>query len=40
MIDFIGYVVSELKSKRLSRENALALVNQFSLRPSSHSPGW
>ena len=32
MVDFIGYVVSELKSKRLSKENALALVSQFSRR--------
>jgi len=31
MIDFIEYVVSELKSKRLSKTNALALVKQFSL---------
>ena len=30
MIDFIEYVVSELKSKRLSKENALNLIRQFS----------
>jgi len=34
MIDFIEYVVSELKSKRLSKANAVALVRQFSQRPS------
>ncbi|HEX6101022.1 MAG TPA: SDR family NAD(P)-dependent oxidoreductase [Thermoanaerobaculia bacterium] len=32
MIDFIEYVVSELKSKRLSKANAVALVRQFSSR--------
>jgi polyketide synthase PksN len=32
MIDFIEYVVGELKSKRLSKTNAIALVRQFSLR--------
>src|SRR6266850_5322583 len=35
MIDFIEYVVSELKSKRLSKTNAAALVRQFSHRSSS-----
>ena len=30
MIDFIEYVVAELKSKRLSRDNAVSLVRQFS----------
>ncbi len=30
MIDFIEYVVSELKSKRLSKENALSLIKQYS----------
>ena len=34
MIDFIEYIVSELKSKRLSKSNALGLINQFSRRPS------
>ena len=34
MIDFITYVVRELKSKRLSKTDALALIKQFSL----HSP--
>ncbi|XOV79524.1 MAG: SDR family NAD(P)-dependent oxidoreductase [Aestuariibacter sp.] len=32
MIDFIEYVVSELKSKRLSRHNALALMQQFAAK--------
>ena len=32
MIDFIEYVVAELKSKRLSKTNAAALVRQFSRR--------
>ncbi len=32
MIDFIEYVVAELKSKRLSKSNAAALVRQFSRR--------
>ncbi|GFE86014.1 SDR family NAD(P)-dependent oxidoreductase [Steroidobacter agaridevorans] len=32
MIDFIEYVVGELKSKRLSKGHALALINQFSGR--------
>ncbi|TQV86001.1 SDR family NAD(P)-dependent oxidoreductase [Aliikangiella coralliicola] len=35
MIDFIEYVVSELKSKRLSKNNALALVKQFSLNSNA-----
>jgi polyketide synthase PksL len=30
MIDFIEYVVTELKTKRLSKTNAVALVQQFS----------
>jgi polyketide synthase PksL len=30
MTDFIEYVVSELKSRRLSKENALNLIRQFS----------
>src|SRR3989442_7616409 len=34
MIDCIEYVVSELKSKRLSKTNAAALVRQFSHRSS------
>src|SRR6266481_1058761 len=37
MIDFIQYVVAELKSKRLSKIDAAALVRQFSLRSSSSS---
>ena len=35
MSDFIEYVVAELKSKRLSKRDALALVREFSLRPAS-----
>ncbi|HEV3038147.1 MAG TPA: SDR family NAD(P)-dependent oxidoreductase, partial [Candidatus Angelobacter sp.] len=35
MIDFIEYVVGELKSKRLSKSNAVELVKQFSLRSST-----
>ena len=35
MIDFIEYVVAELKSKRLSKADAAALVKQFSHRSSS-----
>src|ERR1044071_6799898 len=35
MIDFFEYVVSELKSKRLSKANAVELVRQFSGRCSS-----
>ena len=35
MIDFIEYVVAELKSKRLSKTNAVALVRQLGLRSSS-----
>ena len=34
MIDFIEYVVAELKSKRLSKTDAAALVKQFSVRSS------
>ena len=34
MIDFIEYVVAELKSKRLSKTDAAGLVRQFSLRPA------
>jgi polyketide synthase PksN len=34
MIDFIEYVVAELKSKRLSTTNAAALVRQFARRAS------
>src|SRR6266700_1834286 len=29
MVDFIEYVVSEIKSKRLSKQNAMALLKQF-----------
>ena len=32
MIDFIEYVVSELKSKKVSKADALALIQQFSQR--------
>jgi polyketide synthase PksN len=32
MIDFVEYVVSELRSKRLSKADALALMQQFSRR--------
>ncbi|NVO12146.1 MAG: SDR family NAD(P)-dependent oxidoreductase [Bacteroidales bacterium] len=35
MIDFIEYVVSELKSKRLSKNNALSLIKQFILHSST-----
>jgi polyketide synthase PksN len=35
MMDFIEYVVAELKSKRLSKANAIELVRQFSGRSSS-----
>lgn len=31
MIDFVEYVVSELRSRRLSKDNALNLIRQFSL---------
>jgi polyketide synthase PksL len=34
MIDFVEYVVSELKSKKLSKNDALALIKQFALRSS------
>ncbi|UXI65992.1 SDR family NAD(P)-dependent oxidoreductase [Tahibacter amnicola] len=32
MVDFVEYVVSELKSKRLGKANALALIQQFFAR--------
>ena len=35
MSDFIEYLVAELKSKRLSKRDALALVREFPLCPSS-----
>ncbi|UAA37463.1 SDR family NAD(P)-dependent oxidoreductase [Paraneptunicella aestuarii] len=35
MIDFIEYVVSELKSKRLNKSNALSLIKQFSRNSSA-----
>lgn len=35
MANFIEYVVSELKSKRLSKANALALIKQYSLHSST-----
>ena len=35
MIDFIAYVVAELKSRRLSKENALDLIRQFSLKATA-----
>ena len=34
MIDFVKYVVSELKSTRLSKTDALGLIKQFSRRPA------
>jgi polyketide synthase PksL len=34
MVDFIEYIVAELKSKRLSGTDAASLVKQFSIRPS------
>jgi polyketide synthase PksN len=39
MIDFIEYVVSELRSRRLSKAEAAALVRQFSHRPPSSTDG-
>jgi polyketide synthase PksL len=35
MIDFVEYVVSELKSKKLSKSDALSLIKQFSVRTAS-----
>jgi len=35
MIDFIEYIVSELKQKRLSKGNALSLIKQFSQKSST-----
>ena len=37
MIDFVEYVVSELKQKRLSKADALALIKQFSQRSAKGS---
>ncbi|MCU1245946.1 MAG: hypothetical protein JWN02_1856, partial [Acidobacteria bacterium] len=37
MVDFIEYVVGELKSKRLSHRDAAALMRQFSARSSGRS---
>ncbi len=37
MIDFVEYVVSELRSKKLSKADALALIKQFSLRRAKDS---
>jgi polyketide synthase PksL len=37
MMNFIEYVVSELKSDRLSKQNALDLIKQFSLKSSKKS---
>jgi len=34
MLDFVEYVVAELKSKRLSKTDAAALIRQFSRRTS------
>ena len=34
MIDFVEYVVSELRGKRLSKADALTLIKQFSLKSS------
>jgi polyketide synthase PksL len=39
MIDFIEYVVAELKSKRLSKANAVDLVKQFSRRAGTPAAG-
>ena len=35
MIDFVDYVVSELKSQRLSKSDSLALIKQFSSRSTA-----
>ena len=35
MIDFVEYVVSELRNKKLSKTDALSLIKQFSLRTAS-----
>ena len=35
MVDFVEYVVSELKSKRLGKANALELIRQFFGRPTA-----
>ena len=35
MMDFVEYVVSELKSKRLSKNNAIALIKQYSGRTTT-----
>ncbi|ELR72062.1 Malonyl CoA-acyl carrier protein transacylase [Fulvivirga imtechensis AK7] len=37
MIDFVTYVVRELKSKRLSKTDALALIKQFSINSQTTS---
>ena len=34
MVDFIEYIVAELKSRRLSERDAATLVKQFAVRPS------
>ncbi|MFZ5636925.1 MAG: SDR family NAD(P)-dependent oxidoreductase, partial [Pseudomonadota bacterium] len=39
MIDFIEYVVAELKSKRLSKDHAVSLVRQFSRRAPGPATG-
>ncbi|WP_052752824.1 SDR family NAD(P)-dependent oxidoreductase [Kordia zhangzhouensis] len=39
MIDFIEYVVSELKQKRLSKGNALSLIKQFSQHTNKNGTG-
>jgi polyketide synthase PksL len=39
MVDFIEYIVAELKSKRLSKPDAASLVKQFSIRPSKPGSG-
>ncbi len=36
MIDFIEYIVAELKSRRLSKADAVGLVRQFSMRSSGY----
>src|SRR5690606_31727871 len=38
-IDFVEYVVAELKSRRLSKASALDLIRQFSGKASGAAPG-
>ena len=39
MIDFIEYVVSELKNRRLTKQDALNLIRQFSGQPGARAAG-